>query len=155
MRYVRTNWIRENQQISVAGPWSFSSHSLARSAMLDEMLGRSWNWLCSMFLVHVCIGRPRALKPDPCASPPDLVCCRAALRCHLSPFSLILAGGRAERTLRLARARLFAVAWWVWSTRTLSDRSDRRVLSDRARSDLPLDNGCYSHLDGHFLIGDC
>ena len=41
----------------------------------DEMLGRSWNWLCSMFLVHVCIGRPRALKPDPCASPPDRVCC--------------------------------------------------------------------------------
>ena len=75
MRYVRTNWVRENQQISVAGPWSFSSHSLALSEMLDEMLGRSWNWLCSMFLVHVCIGRPRALKPDPCASPPDLVCC--------------------------------------------------------------------------------
>ena len=75
MRYVRTNWVRENQQISVAGPWSFSSHSLALSEMLDEMLGRSRNWLCSMFLVHVCIGRPRALKPDPCASPPDLVCC--------------------------------------------------------------------------------
>ena len=74
MRYVRTNWVRENQQISFASPWSFSSHSLAMSERQDEMLGRSWNWLCSMFLVHVCIGRPRALKPDPYASPPDLVC---------------------------------------------------------------------------------
>ena len=75
MRYVQINPVRVNEQISVAGPWSFSSHSLALSEMLDEMLGRSWNWLCSMFLVHVCIGRPRALKPDPYASPPDLVCC--------------------------------------------------------------------------------